>query len=271
MRTVEVQGVEVPSLGLGTWQLKGAECERSVAHGLEIGYRHIDTAQDYGNEEQVGKALEASSVDRGDVFLTTKLGNRAHSPGDVHRSAEESLRRLRTDYLDLFLIHWPVEMEEIDATLTAMSQLQDDEKVRYLGLSNFTPTQVRHCLDLAPILCNQVEYHPYLSQERLLDLAARRDLIIIAYSPLARGRILGDETLREIGETHDATPAQVTLRWLIQQDGVAAIPRSTSPEHLQENLGALEFELSDEDMKRISGLAREERVVDPPFSPAWER
>ena len=271
MLTVEAQGVTVPALGLGTWQLKGDTCTQAVAHALEVGYRHIDTAQMYGNEDRVGAGIKASGVDRGDVFLVTKLGNRVHAPGDVRSSTEESLRKLGTDYVDLLLIHWPVEFEEVDATLTAMQQLQDDDKVRWLGLSNFSPTQVRHCLDLAPILCNQVEYHPYLSQQRLLALAVERDVILTAYSPLARGEVLEDDTLREIAAVHDATPATVTLRWLLQQEQVATIPKATSPEHIEANLKALDLKLSDEEMQRIHDLDKGERIIGGPAGVVWER
>ena len=271
MLTVDVQGVTVPKLGFGTWQLEGDDCERGVAHALEVGYRHIDTAQDYGNEDGVGKGIKASGVDRGDIFLVDKLSNANHSPKDVEHSTEESLRKLGTDYIDLLLIHWPVEIEEVDATLTAMQQLQDDDKVRYLGVSNFTLTQLRHVLDLAPLICDQVEYHPFLQQSALLDLARERDLVITAYSPLARGAVLDDDVLSEIAQAHDATPAQVSLRWLLQHDRVAAIPKSASPEHIEANLAALDIELSDEEMSRIDELDRGERLVDPPFAPAWER
>lgn len=267
MRTENIKGTTVPALGFGTFQLGGDDCERGVRHALDVGYRHIDTAQGYGNEDRVGAALAASAVERGDVFLTTKLDNDNHAPDAVRSSTEGSLRALRSDYVDLLLIHWPVGDTPFEATLDAMLALRDEGKVRNVGVSNFTPEQIERVTAHAPIFANQVEYHPFLGQDELLALARKHDHLLTAYSPLARGEVFNDETLRAIGDAHDADPAQVALAWLVNQDHVAAIPKATSPEHIASNLAALDIELSDEEMQRISALERGERLIDPPFAP----
>ncbi|MBW3606130.1 MAG: aldo/keto reductase [Actinobacteria bacterium] len=269
MHTVMVRGVQVPSLGFGTFQLEGDDCERGVSTALEVGYRHIDTAQMYGNEDRVGAALAASGVDRGDIFLTTKLDNDAHAPDDVRSTTEDSLRKLQTEYVDLLLIHWPVGGVPFETTLDAMLELRDEGKVRHVGVSNFITEQIERAVAHAPIFANQVEYHPFLGQEEMRKLAERHDFLLTAYSPLARGEVFDDATLRDVATAHDADPAQVVLAWLVHQERVAAIPKATSPEHIESNFAALDIELSDEEAERISGLARGQRLIDPPFAP-WD-
>jgi 2,5-diketo-D-gluconate reductase B len=271
MHTITIQGVDVPTLGLGTWQLEGDDCERGVAHALDVGYRHIDTAQGYGNEDRVGEGIAASGVDRDQIFLTTKLDTSNLGPDRVRSSFEDSLRQLRTDYVDLLLIHWPSDDVDPATTLGAMTSLRDEGKLRHVGVSNYPPSWLERAEEATRIFCNQVEYHPYLSQDELHRLAVERDFLLTAYSPLARGRALDDDTLTEIGEEHGANAAQVALRWLIQQDHVAAIPKATSPEHIESNLRALELELSDDEMKRIFALAGDERIIDPGSALDWER
>jgi 2,5-diketo-D-gluconate reductase B len=268
--TTTVQGVDVPSLGFGTFQLSGADCERGVEHALSVGYRHLDTAQAYGNEDRVGAALANSGVDRGEVFLTTKLWETSLPRERVAPGVDDSLRRLRTDYVDLLLIHWPSRETPTEETLAAMTEVREAGKARHIGLSNFPPSQVRAALDAATIFCDQVEYHPFLGQPALRQLVGEHDFLLTAYSPLARGRVAEDETLREIAGAHRATPAQVSLRWLVEQDHLAAIPKATSPERIEENFGALELELSDEELRRIDGLERGERLINPDFAPDWE-
>jgi 2,5-diketo-D-gluconate reductase B len=267
MHKITVRGVDVPSLGFGTWQLEGDECEQGVLTALDVGYRHIDTAQMYGNEERVGAALAHSSVDRDDIFLTTKLANGNHTPDAVVFSTHDSLRKLRTDYVDLLLIHWPVGDAPFEQTLDAMLELSEQGKVRHVGLSNFTPEQVERALEHTPVFANQVEYHPFLGQRELVGLAAKHDFMVTAYSPLARGEVFDDDTLAEIAEAHDADAAQVALRWLLAQDQVSAIPKSTSPEHIASNFAALDLDLDDEELRRIDGLDRGLRLIDPPFAP----
>jgi 2,5-diketo-D-gluconate reductase B len=262
--TVTVQGVEVPRLGLGTWRLTGDTCRETVETALDLGYRHIDTAQVYGNERQVGDALAASDVDRDEVFLATKLGP-GRSYDDVLRTTEESLARLGTDYLDLLLIHWPngrppgsppnplSSAPDHEETLAAMNELVDDGTVRNVGVSNFDIDQLDEARELsdAPVLTNQVQYHPFWDQQSLLDYCRIHDVLLTAYSPLGHGGVLDDPVLERIGRRYAKTPAQVALRWLVQQDGVATIPKATSREHLEANMAIFDFELTDDEMAEI--------------------
>jgi diketogulonate reductase-like aldo/keto reductase len=272
--TISVQGVEVPRLGLGTWRLTGDQCRETVETALELGYRHIDTAQVYRNERQVGAALSASDVDREDVFLATKLGPERDYDG-VIRTAEESLARLGTDYLDLLLIHWPngrppgsppnplSSAPDHGETLAAMNELVDAGTVRHVGVSNFDLDLLdaaREASD-APILTDQVQYHPFWNQQSLLDYCRVHDVLLTAYSPLAHGGVLDDDVLERIGRRYAKTPAQVALRWLVQQDQVATIPKATSREHLQANLGVFDFELTAAEMREIRRPSKTRSVV----------
>ena len=270
MPTVTVRGERIPSLGFGTWQLEGDACQEAVRHALELGYRHIDTARMYGNERAVGRAIRDSAVPREQLFVVTKLWTDELKADAVAKAVPDSLRRLGLDHVDLLLIHWPSTKVPLAETLDAMTQQQAKGRTRYLGVSNFPPSLLKEALDLADIVCNQVEYHPYLAQDELLTMARDRDLFVAAYSPLARGRVHRDMTLRQIADRHRATPAQVVLAWLVTQPQVATIPRSASPEHRRENLHALRLELSDDELRRISRLARGERLISPEFAPDWE-
>jgi 2,5-diketo-D-gluconate reductase B len=242
---------------------------RAVARALQIGYRHIDTAQAYDNEAEIGQALRSSGVTRSGVFLASKVWTDDLAPEAVKRSAERSLAKLDTDYLDLLLIHWPSEIVPVEKTLDALCELQEDGKVRHVGVSNFTPSLMERALEHSPIFCNQIEYHPLLSQERHLNLAREHDYMITAYAPLARGKVLHDETLQEIGRKHGKSAAQVALRWLLQKEVVAVIPTATSRAHLVDNFDIFDFELDDDDEWRFVKCARDVRLVDPEFAPAW--
>lgn len=266
-----IQGERVPSLGLGTWQLRGATCREAVEHALDLGYRHLDTAQMYQNEAAVGEGLANAPVDRADVFVTTKVWRDSLAPTEVRRAAEASLRHLRTEYVDLLLIHWPNPRVPLEQTLEAMLALQEEGKTRHVGVSNFPPSLVQQALDHTSIFCNQVEYHPYLSQLKLLRLAQQHDVMLTAYSPIAKAKVLDDPVLQEIAEMHGKTPIQVTLRWLIQQKPVTAIPRSANADHRAANFAIFDFVLSDDEMRRIADLDRGQRLVDPAAGPAWER
>ncbi len=268
---VLADGHELPLLGLGVWQVRpGGEAESAVRWALELGYRHIDTAQAYENEDRAGAAMERSGVERESVFLTTKLAAASLRRDRVGPATDDSLRRLRTDYVDLLLIHWPNSEVPMAETLAAMEELEEAGKVRHVGVSNFPRSLLEEAMRAANIFCDQVEYHPFLGQRKLRALASEHDLLLTAYSPLAQGKVAGDATLVEIAEAHGATAAQVALRWLIEQDKVAAIPKATSAERIEENLGALEVELSEEELRRIDGLERGERLIDPDFAPDWE-
>lgn len=259
----------IPALGLGTHTLHGRACVEAVRQALDVGYRHIDTASEYGNEREVGRGMEDAGVPRDEIFLTTKVWWDRLRHDDVLASATDSLEQLATEYVDLLLIHWPNDDVPLSETLTAMQQLVDEGRVRHIGVSNFTPPLLQRAVELADVRCLQVEYHPFLAQDELLTLARRHQLVLTAYSPLAQGKVLGNATLRDIGNRYGTSPAQVALRWLVQQERVAAIPRSASAEHRSANLRIFDFALTDEEMRDIAGLARGDRMIDPAFAPAW--
>lgn len=270
MQFITLDGGKVPSLGFGTWQLEGDECVAAVRDALAIGYRHLDTAEMYGNEAQVGEAIAASDVPRSELFLTTKVWRSHLAHDDLLRAVEASLERLGTDYVDLLLIHWPNPEVALDEPLSAMRRLQLDGAARHLGVANFTPGLLRQAASRVALRCVQVEYHPFLAQDDLLAEARRRDMVLTAYSPLARGEVLDDPVLAAIGRAHGKSPAQVTLRWLLQQERVAAIPKAAAPEHRRANLEVFDFRLSDDEMAAIDDLERGQRLIDPHFAPAWE-
>ena len=263
-------GTRIPKLGLGTWLLRGDDAQRAVASALDLGYRHLDTAQGYDNEGEVGRALAESGVAREEVFLTTKVRPDNFRAADAVASTRESLRLLRTDYVDLLLLHWPNPEVPVAETLGALLPLVDEGAVRHLGVSNFPTALVDEALGHAPLLTNQVEYHPYLAQEALLAQAGERDYLLTAYSPIAKGRVMDDPTLQAIGADHGKSPVQVTLRWLVQQERVLAVPKSGSADRQASNLDIFDFELSADEMARIGGLARGERIVDPADGPDWD-
>ncbi len=272
MEYVEVKGEKVPALGLGTWQMEGNECRKAVENALDIGYRHIDTAQAYGNERKVGTALSNSDVDRDEVWLTTKIWRSNFGSSDVISSFRESLEKLQTDYVDLLLIHWPSKSVPFQETLDAMAELVDEDVVRNIGISNFTVAQIEEAVQSSQreILTDQVEYHPFLNQDAVLEKCREEGMMLTAYSPLARGDVIGDDTLQDIGESHGKSPAQVALRWLLQQEKVAAIPKASKPGHQEDNLDIFDFELDGDEMKRIHRLEGDRRKVDPGFSPNWD-
>lgn len=271
MEYVEVQGSRVPKLGLGTWQLEGELCRTMVEKAIAMGYRHIDTAQAYANEAKVGAGIAASGVDREDLWVTTKVWMDNAAADAVVKSTHDSLRRLGLDHLDLLLIHWPSEKVPLSETLGAMEKLMRSGETRYIGVSNFPPSLLRESLEMAPLQCIQVEHHPYLAQDEIRQLAERRELMLTAYSPLARGEVMEDETLQAIAEETGKSPAQVVLRWLTQHRNVAAIPKSSSVEHLRSNLEIFDFELDAGQANRIAKLAEGKRLIDPDFAPQWER
>jgi len=262
--------VKVPKLGFGTWRLSGRDCSDGVADALAAGYRHVDTASVYGNEGDVGRGLRAAGVDRSEVFLATKVWPDDLAPDRVRTSLERSLRALDTEYVDLFLIHWPNPRIPLSDTLEAMTALRDEGRAREIGVSNFTSAQFREALDLAPVIVNQVEYHVYLDQSALLEVCRERSAELCAYRPLGKGQVTSDPVIAEIAAAHDATPAQVALAWLVGQEGVSAVPKASSPERRRENLGALRLELSAGDRDAIDALPKERRYVETQWSPQWD-
>jgi len=267
---VEVQGTRVPVLGFGTWLIEGADATEAVRDALDIGYRQIDTARAYENEREVGRGIADSGVTREEIFLTTKVPPDDASADDVQRDCEQSLERLGVDYLDLLLLHWPSPGVPLEETLKALTALQADGRIRNLGVSNFPAGLLQQALDLAPVFCNQVEYHPFLDQSRLLELARANDVLITAYSPLAHGKVPGDETLNRIGAAHGKTAGQVALRWLLDQDHVSPIPKASSHERRIENFDVFDFELTAEQRAEIDALPKDVRTADPPWAPDWD-
>jgi len=268
--TLTVQGITIPKLGFGTSQITGSDCVVAVRDALELGYGHIDTARAYGNEAQVGEGLHDSGRNRDEVFLTTKLWYSELSAVGVHDQLEQSLRDLRTEYVDLLLIHWPNPEFPLARTLDAMLEAQEAGRVRQIGVANFPSVLLREALEHAPLICDQIEYHPYLGQPHVLALARERDLMVTAYAPLAQGEVLRDPVIREVAAAHDTTAAQIVLRWLLDQPNVAAMPKASSHEHRAANLAVFDIELSDEERAGIAGLERGRRTIDPSWAPDWD-
>lgn len=246
----------MPALGLGTWRLTGPQCQQVVEDAIDIGYRHIDTAQMYGNEAEVGAGIRASGVDPVELFVTTKLANDNHEPEAVRASVEASLRALQLDAVDLLLIHQPVATERLDATLGAMQALVDDGMVRRLGVSNFPVDLLGSALQTAALFAIQVEYHALRNRDDQLAAADQHDLLVQGYSPLARGAATADPQIVEVARTIGATPAQVALRWLLDQPRVAAIPKASNRAHLEENWATLDVALDDEARRRLDRSAQ---------------
>jgi 2,5-diketo-D-gluconate reductase B len=272
MLFVEANGAKIPAIGLGTWELRGRTCARLVEQALKLGYRHIDTAQIYENEREVGEGLRASGVKRDEVFVTTKVWTTHFAPNDLERSTKESLARLRLSEVDLLLLHWPNPQVPLQETLRALAHVRKLGMARHIGVSNFTVALIEEAVAACsePLLCDQVEYHPYLDQTKVLDACARHGMALVAYSPIAKGRIKGDEVLGRIGKRYRKTAAQVCLRWLVQQN-VIAIPRTSKIERLSENIEIFDFELSDDEMREIFGLASARgRLTDYGFAPKWD-
>lgn len=272
MQTVEANGAQIPAIGLGTWELRGRACARIVEQALRLGYRHVDTAQIYENEREVGEGVRASGVKRSDVFVTTKVWTTHFAPNDLLRSTKESLARLRMTEVDLLLLHWPNPQVPLEETLGALVQAQQLGLVRHIGVSNFTVAMIEEAVAkaAAPLVCNQVEYHPYLEQTKVLEACRANGLALVAYSPVAKGRVKNAEALNRIGARYGKSAAQVCLRWLMQQ-GVVAIPRTSKVERLSENLDIFDFVLTDEEMNEIFAMGtRGGRITDFGFAPKWD-
>lgn len=265
---------KIPALGYGTWQLRGPECQTGVSKALEIGYRHIDTAQIYENESEVGAAIAGSGVKRADIFLTTKVWNTNLKFGNLQKSVDESLKKLKTDYVDLLLIHWPITDVPFAEQLKGLVEVKKAGLAELIGVSNFTVAQMKEVAETigADIATNQVEYHPFLSQKPVLDYLRSKDMFLTAYSPLARGKVAESPLLQELGKKYGKTPGQITLRWLVQQEGVAAIPKAASEQHLRKNFEIFDFKLEDAEMQKIHALAKPDgRLISPEWAPKWDK
>jgi 2,5-diketo-D-gluconate reductase B len=265
-----VQGTEIPRLGYGTWQVTGSDATDGVRDALEIGYRHIDTARAYGNEAEVGEGIAAAGVDREEIFLTTKIWLDEFEPAKLKAAAEDSLRRLRADYVDLLLLHWPSADVPMERSLEAMRELREAGRIRHAGVSNFPAGMLARALEITPLLADQVEYHPFLAQDRLLALAQERDLTLTAYSPLAHGKVVRHPELTAIGEQYGKSAGQIALRWLLDQPNVTVLPKASSHERRVENFEVFDFRLSDDDRERIAALPKDVRTADPAWAPDWE-
>ncbi len=265
-----VQGTEIPRLGFGTWQITGQDATDGVRDALEIGYRHIDTARAYENEAEVGKGLDDSGVDRGEIFLTTKIWLADFEPDKLKAAAEDSLRQLRTDYVDLLLLHWPSAEVPVERSLQAMRELQEAGRIRHAGVSNFPAGMLARALEIAPLLADQVEYHPFLAQDALLELARQHELTLTAYSPLAHGKVVGHPELTAIGEQYGKSAGQVALRWLLDQPNITTLPKASSHDRRVENFEVFDFDLSDADRERIAAMPKDVRTANPAWAPDWE-
>ena len=267
--------LSIPSIGLGTWELRGRKCRRVVREALELGYRHIDTAAMYENESEVGSGIVDSGVDRKEILLTTKINTIEVNNEGIVDAFHKSLSDLKTDYVDLLLIHWPTFSTSLGDMLEIMYGIKESQKARAIGVSNFNTTLLNECarLGFEDIYCNQVEYHPFLSQEILLKKMNEMDVIPVAYCPICRGDVAKDSVIIELSEKYNKTPAQVTLRWVVQQQSVA-IPKSAKKRRLKENIDIYDFEIDDQDMTRIHSLARGQRLVPNldtnPLLGAWD-
>lgn len=269
---ITTQGMHMPKLGLGTGQLRGAAGQQAIEQALGIGYRHLDTAEMYTNEATVGAAIKASGVPRADIHVTTKVLAENLAPVALRAAIERSLEALATDYVDLYLIHWPRPSMDLPRALEAMMRLRDEGRARAIGVSNFPVALMRQAVEdvRAPLACNQVEYHLQLDQSAVLGYARSKGISVTAYAPLARGQAIAYPEIAAIAKKHRATPAQVALKWLLDQDLVAAIPRTARPETQRANLDAARLQLDDEDRRKIAGLPKTRRVVDPDYAPMWD-
>ena len=272
MKLVEAKGARIPLVGLGTWGLRGRECVKLVQEAVRIGYRHFDTAQMYGNEREVGEGVQASGVARAEILVTTKVAPGNLAPRDLKASVKESLAQLKTSEIDLLLLHWPNKDVPLADTIGALCEVKRAGQARHIGVSNYTVALLDEANRLAsePLVCNQIEMHPYLDQSKVIAATRRHGMAVVAYSPIARGQAKGDKVLARIGKAHGKSAAQVSLRYLVQQ-GIAVIPRTSKIERLAENIAIFDFELSAAEMEEIRSLAHGGgRIVDWAWSPAWD-
>lgn len=269
---VNAQGLQMPKLGLGTWPMLDDECTRAVEQALELGYRHIDTAAAYNNEDAVGQALVNSSTPREAIHLTTKVWWDQLQPDAMRHSLQRSLKALRSDYVDLFMIHWPTTDWDLPRTLETLAEFKEQGLARNIGVANFPLPLLRKVVEEYGIALSaiQVEYHVLLGQNALLDYARQHDLALTAYTPLARNKVSDVPQLQQIAKKHGVLPTQIALKWLLDQPNVAAIPKASSKANQLANLASLKVELDDEDRALIAALPKNQRQVSPDFAPVWD-
>src|SRR3954451_7840045 len=272
MEYLPTQGIKLPRLGLGTFRLQGDACRAAVESELDLGYRHIDTAEMYGNEEAIGAAIATTRIARKDLHVTTKVWHENLAPDAIRRAFDASLKKLKLDHVDLYLVHWPSKNMDLPGMFDTLMKLKAEGRTRAIGVANFNIALLKRVVEeiQAPIACNQVEYHVMLDQRPLRKYLTAKSIPLVAYCPLAQGRVATDEVLARIGKKHHASAAQVALKWLLDQEGVAAIPKASRPESQKANLDALKVNLDDEDRKAIAGLPKNKRCVNPGFAPAWD-
>ncbi|MCK9913986.1 aldo/keto reductase [Microbacteriaceae bacterium K1510] len=272
MNVVETHGARIPTIGLGTMTLKDDVCVQAVKTALQLGYRHLDTAAFYGNEKENGEGLRQSGIRREDVFITTKVRQENLAPDDFQRSLDQSLLNLQLPYVDLLLIHWNNPNVPFKLSVGALCKAKKDGKAKHIGVANFTTAMLDEAwaVTTEPLVCNQIEMHPFINQDKVLAASTKHGMAVVAYCPIARGKVPGAEVLERIGTAHDKSSAQVSLRYLVQR-GVVAIPRTATPAHLQQNLDVFDFNLSDAEMAELKKLnATNMRVVNPPHAPTWD-
>ena len=266
----------IPVLGLGTWQSTGQDCVDVVSQALKMGYEHIDTAQAYGNEKEVGQGIKQSGVSRDKFFLTTKIfpDDMKFEPEKLIAAAKRSLADLDTDYVDLLLLHWPDDRVPLSETIPALCELQKQGLTRHIGVSNFNIANIIEAEKYAdvPIVVNQVEFHPFIKQKTLQTFLNNHHILLEAYSPLARGDVFDNEIIKEIADKHNVTPAQISLAWILADKHRIAIPKTANPDHLQGNLDAINVQLSAAEIEKINGLARADgrKIKHPDYSPEWD-
>jgi 2,5-diketo-D-gluconate reductase B len=273
---VEANGAGIPAIGLGTMTLKDAVCVEAVETALRLGYRHIDTAERYGNEAAVGEGLQqglrSAGLARADVFVTTKVYQDKLAPADFQGSFDDSLRKLRLPFVDLLLIHWPNPAVPLTETLGVLCQAKRDGRARHIGVANFTTALLEEAMKITsePLVTNQIEVHPFLDQSKVLAACRKYGMAVTAYCPLARGKVPGNEVLGRIGKTHERSSSQIALRYLVEQ-GIIPIPRTANPDHLAANLAIFDFVLGPAEMAEIGRLRKPDgRVVNPPHAPRWD-
>ena len=259
-------GNQIPALGLGTYKLKGKECTKVVKKALEIGYRHLDTADMYNNHQAIAPALEQTDIDREELFITSKLKSSDLKYDRVKNSLDRFLNELNTDYLDLLLIHWPNPDIPIEESLSALKELQQENKIKNIGVSNFTQDLLQEALNYYPdlITVNQVEFHPTLYQKKLLEFSAQNNVILTAYSPLGRGQVFNNPSLKSLAEKYDKSPAQLTLRWMIEKD-IVVIPKASSEAHLKNNFDIFNWDFPEEAARAIDDINQNNRLINPGY------
>jgi 2,5-diketo-D-gluconate reductase B len=276
MNDINANGAHIPAIGLGTMTLKDAVCIEAVTTALRLGYRHLDTAERYGNEVAVGEGLQqglrAAGLKRADVFVTTKVYQDKLTAADFERSVSESLQKLKLSYVDLLLIHWPNPTVPLAESIGALCKERGAGRTRHIGVANFTTALLNQAVKLStePLVTNQIEVHPFLDQSKVLAACRQHGISVTAFCPIARGKVPGNELLERVGKAHGKSPAQVSLRYLVQQ-GIIPIPRTANPDHLAANLAVFDFALSDGEMAEIGKLKKPDgRVVNPPHAPTWD-